>query len=117
MPNWRVLSSHTVNVEHPSTSNIAGTGQPKTTYSVETGMSSIPCGIQPLTQTKVLAALGLVFGEAFVIAVDPDLLPSGKVLYGGDRFKDTSTGDTYTARDALFFEGRVWIMNCEKKKG
>jgi hypothetical protein len=116
VPNWRTLSSHTVSIARGSTTNASGTGQPRTTYTVQTGMSAVPCGIQPLTQTKMLEALGIVFGEGFVIAIDVDLIPSGQPLYGGDRFMDTTTGATYTARDAIMYENRIWVMNCEKKK-
>lgn len=116
MPNWRMLSSHMVQVERATLANATGTGQTRATYAVVTGMSAVPCGIQPLSQTKILEALGMVFGESFTIAIDMDVLPSGQDLYGGDRLKDTSTGFTYTARQAQKYEGRLWVLYCEKKK-
>ena len=95
----RLFFNHSADVLRISLAHESGTLQPDPTFVTASGMTGLECSLQPLSANKVPTHLGIAFGESWRITFDVESLPSGAVVYEGDRV--VIDGTTYTIREAL----------------
>ncbi len=95
----RLFFNHSADVLRISLAHEAGTLQPDPSFVTQSGMTGIECSLQPVSANKVPTHMGIAFGEAWRISFDVESLPSGAVVYEGDRIVIDSV--TYVVREAL----------------
>lgn len=115
----RVFFNHTASAVHRvSKTNESGTLQPDLDFVTVSGMTSLEACLQPLSTSRVPTDLGIAAGEAFRIVFHVESLPSGAVIYAGDRVLIGS--ETYVVREAnLINDGvdELWTCVAERRTG